>query len=156
MRAAWGFLHHGPAARRQHQRAGEDVQEARAPGAHRGGDGRGGAGGYPSKVRGSRPRRLAYAHQARERHHPHAVEGEVQHQARGGVRLVARFDAAGGVQAPGADGHRRAGFSRVRRASLRGRVDAAGQRRAAGAHGRQGCVRRHHQDARRRGEGHAR
>ena len=50
----------------------------------------------------------------------------------------------------------RAGFSRVRRASLRGRVDAAGQRRAAGAHGRQGCVRRHHQDARRRGEGHAR
>ena len=151
-----GFLHHGPAARRQHQRAGEDVQEARAPGAHRGGDGRGGAGGYPSKVRGSRPRRLAYAHQARERHHTHAVEGEVQHQARGGVRAVARFDAAGGVQAPGADVHRRAGFSLVRRASLRGRFHAAGQRRAAGAHGRKGCVRRHHQDARRRGEGHAR
>jgi hypothetical protein len=29
---------------------------------------------------------LRKAHQARERHHPHAVEGEVQHQARGGVR----------------------------------------------------------------------
>ena len=94
----------------EHQRAAQGVRQARRAGAQRGGDGERRARGCASSLQRSGEGYLE-KHRLRVRDHAQPVAGAVQHQARRGVRAVARPDAARGVSAAGADGHPAAGLA---------------------------------------------